>query len=639
MTQLVFSFAAAGLLTAALSSQQSNRPAPQLPADVRANPAQVDLWITRAGEMKQGALQGCSNISCTLDGVTVPRSDLLWIGIGVKANSTPEQTPSDFLMDAVQLTGSPFQNAPLLGVNATNVTTGRGEFSRHSVDWIYVAPVAADRDEPTALYKPTPAPPGAAPAPGAPPSAPPSPPSAPIPSPPMPPGAGAGVPGAAWAGTIIGRLIVEDPGFSYTSHLVTAQLRGRERIHPVIVKGVRIAETVIIESEEVSMTGTFASQEFFAGGSRCSGSGRVAGNLSAGFGWFERKVGNTSLTPYFGYDLPAGGAVYLLGLYPNAGYTVSCSSSDANWTRQEVVIGPRIGRAPNNPVSAGEALSDPDVRYALDGRMSGIYETSSGGYRSAVSWSFCRAGTNCPPPAPLPEVPPRTENEPCRPSAEKALLDVALEQERAMAAAYAKRFTEYEFISNQARQYKNDYDQAARDCQLTTAAKMLTGFLISNPGINVGSLPTAGGAVPANVAKALEQFYNFLGFLENVESGSASWLLPDQNFNDFAKVPNRFGGLADAEMIYDGVSGFLGFLQSQVGDSSPDYLLNSLRACGGFTVGPVMDGAINYLRQLQALVPLMQDLQTRLNDLRAKDNEIFNLWEKYRAAGPDKCVK
>lgn len=55
-----------------------------------------------------------------------------------------------------------------------------------------------------------------------------------------------------------------------------------------------------------------------------------------------------------------------------------------------------------------------------------------------------------------------------------------------------------------------------------------------------------------------------------------------------------------------------------------------MRACGGLTIDAVMDGAIQYLRLLQEALPLIQDVQKRTNDLRAKDNEIFDLWAGYR---------
>jgi hypothetical protein len=45
-----------------------------------------------------------------------------------------------------------------------------------------------------------------------------------------------------------------------------------------------------------------------------------------------------------------------------------------------------------------------------------------------------------------------------------------------------------------------------------------------------------------------------------------------------------------------------------------------------------MDGAIKYVRLLQQIEPMMQDVRKTLNDLRAKDNELLNLWSDYHRA-------
>jgi hypothetical protein len=45
-----------------------------------------------------------------------------------------------------------------------------------------------------------------------------------------------------------------------------------------------------------------------------------------------------------------------------------------------------------------------------------------------------------------------------------------------------------------------------------------------------------------------------------------------------------------------------------------------------------MDGAIRFLRLMSEVEPMMRQVNKILNDLRAKDNEIKQLWDKYHAA-------
>ena len=107
----------------------------------------------------------------------------------------------------------------------------------------------------------------------------------------------------------------------------------------------------------------------------------------------------------------------------------------------------------------------------------------------------------------------------------------------------ARSFEEYLALARQAEQYKSDYEHAARDCGLWQTAIVLTGFLVSNPGMNIGNLPVlVRGNLSPQSAKALEQFYNFLSLIDKVTTGDASWLVPSASFKDFAKLPNPQGG-------------------------------------------------------------------------------------------------
>ncbi len=618
--------------------------------DVRTKPVQVDLVVERDGTVRQGVLQSCAGGVCSMDGRPLPTADIAWIALGVDPAARPPAPPADRSTDAVQVGGGALQAAPLVGINLEAVVTQRGSFPRERVDWIYLAPPPrrpAGVVRSAEHEKEAEPPPAAPPAP-LPPTCPPvCPPAGTAPSTSTP--AGTGADGAVWVGTIAGRLLV-DYGGTWNAHTFSARVRARERIHPTVVRGKTVHETVTLEIDDLTIADTYESAETWPGGARCEGSGQVKGSSAPAVGLISRKVADIDLTPSFGYDVPAGGGFYLLAVNPPVAttYPATCRGTGGTWTVRQGFLSAAalVGRSPSQP-PVGDPLRDPEVRHVREGRMAGAYVTVSGrSHHTAVSWSLCREGVDCPPPATLPphQALPPTTNACAAPTPQQALLQLALDQQKAMADALARKWDEYTALARQSEQWKSDYEQAARDCTLTQVAKALTGFLLSNPGVNVGGIaPVVPGGVPPNAARALEQFVNFLNFMERATAGDAAWLLPDQSFKDFTTsldrtgkevpgLPNRFGGVLDAETIYDIISTVLGFLDGYVNESSAESLLADLRSCGGLTTEAVMDGAIRYLRLLQQLQPLLRDIQTRLNVLGDKDEEIFNLWSKYQVA-------
>jgi hypothetical protein len=207
-----------------------------------------------------------------------------------------------------------------------------------------------------------------------------------------------------------------------------------------------------------------------------------------------------------------------------------------------------------------------------------------------------------------------------------------MQRQRLMMNDLSRSFREYSDLSHQASQYRQDYEQAARDCGLWQVAMILGGFLISNPGVGGWSGVVVPGNVTPQAANALGGFYNFLGLVDKFTSGDPSWLLPDVSFKDFAKIPDGRGGFLDAESIYDGVRGSLEFLEGHVGASSPESMLDDLRSCGAPTLDVILDDAIHYLRLLQQIAPWMRQVQETLNHLEDADERIFNAWVSYRQA-------
>lgn len=97
-----------------------------------------------------------------------------------------------------------------------------------------------------------------------------------------------------------------------------------------------------------------------------------------------------------------------------------------------------------------------------------------------------------------------------------------------------------------------------------------------------------------------------------------SWTLPNTEFKEWFS----------AEDLWDGFTTAYG----AVAPGSYESQIDSLRSCGAPTMRDQMDGAIRFLRLMSEVEPLMRQVNKILNDLRAKDNEIKQLWDKYYAA-------
>ena len=546
-----------------------------------------DALVLRDGNRRQGRLSACTDSGCQLDSAAVPLPAIAWIGLGVGGAAPPPAAALDGDAEAWLRNGER-RRGRFVGVSLGVVALDETSLERDEVAWVQLARLepSAPQEEPVRAGERSgggpPAPPAAAP-----------PASPPLPPPPAPPdvppfgspGAGPGTPGATWRGTILGRYVVEDPGFSYQINVFSAELRGRERIYPLVVDGSTVWEQVLIQPEEISIADTYRSTEFFAGGASCQGTGRQAGNPSAAFGWIGRKRANIDLTPYLGYDLPPDTGLYLLTLHPAFGssYPVSCASPSVSWSRDESVPGVWIGKTLDNPF-VGTALTDPEPRYSAGGRMFGSYETSLSGYRSAVSWSFCREGEECPPPAPLPTVGPPEAEDPCGDlAAERALADVLWQQRE----AYTRDLeAEWNALKEAHGAMLDDFEAYKAMIDACAIADIVTETMESSSGW--------GG--------------EFVEFVTKILSGDLSWVVGDE---------------------------FWGPLAERAWDAFPrhaDWAANMrarLDACNAPLPADLRRAAARFVDNWERVRQLMPTVQEKLNRVRDKDLRYWEQWNRF----------
>jgi hypothetical protein len=95
-----------------------------------------DLLILLRGEMRRGELSSCDATTCRLDEATVPRSDIVMIGLG----DPPLPIPAiqNFLQDELHLGDGSIRSGPFVGLDARRVVTLERTFQRREVRWIYL---------------------------------------------------------------------------------------------------------------------------------------------------------------------------------------------------------------------------------------------------------------------------------------------------------------------------------------------------------------------------------------------------------------------------------------------------------------------------------------------------------------------
>jgi hypothetical protein len=109
-----------------------------LVAGVRPAPAEAqDLLILLAGQTRRGELTGCDATACRLDTSTVPRSEIVFIGL----DDPPLPIPAvrNFLQDELHLPDGSIRPGPLVSIDARQVVTPARTYARREVRWIYLA--------------------------------------------------------------------------------------------------------------------------------------------------------------------------------------------------------------------------------------------------------------------------------------------------------------------------------------------------------------------------------------------------------------------------------------------------------------------------------------------------------------------
>jgi hypothetical protein len=104
-----------------------------------------DMLILTDG-MRTGAVEGYADGTCRFDGAAVPRASIYFIGLGAEL---PMPTPQDYMRDEVHLRDGSVHPGPLVSIDADNVVTESGSYSRSKVAWIWLTPVLPSQGQAT----------------------------------------------------------------------------------------------------------------------------------------------------------------------------------------------------------------------------------------------------------------------------------------------------------------------------------------------------------------------------------------------------------------------------------------------------------------------------------------------------------
>jgi hypothetical protein len=603
-----------------------------------------DVVVARDAQVHQGRLEGCNASSCRLGERSFERDALAFVGLGVEsATPPPVENPG---RDELHLRGGGVVHESLAQIDDERVFAGARRFERGEVAWVYLAP---PREEPEP-GGPTERPPETPPEPQQPPPPPED--SPPLPTPRPPPAEPAQAcpddqPLGAW---IWLRNTYQDFRPPHCRGVETQVVRFRLEPDPgTQLPGAAIALAYSAQALEysVSTDGCFDAPESEPY-ETCNAEGaHVEGTLSlsaenlgyAKFFPLEPQLGFQYPTPPTQpFELTVQCLHHPTGLrseHTVDGFNgISISPGECAYPNRDCndyCVAPTVCKDPGS--GPQDCFLKPD-RFAVvpfEGALVDGPEREERGLcvlpgDSQVRWRVC---CGCAETGPPPDFGPG-RRDPCGPpDPQRALLDTALEQQKAILRPLGELLREQQRIQAQAKQWEGDFAQATRDCRLWGAARFLVGLLAS------GGAPGAGAGAfrAAEPIPATKEFWNFLAMAEKVNAGDPSWLLPN----------HEFGGWASVEDAWDGFTIAYGAL----GPSSPQSLREGLQQCGAPTLEGVLDGAYEYLRLLEQLPALGEQMSRILNDSRAKDQEIFDLWrrwleacreyERCRGGDPSRC--
>jgi hypothetical protein len=593
-------------------------------ADVGRAPAARDVVVGRDAVVHAGRLERCDLAACRLDERTFARSVIGFVGLGIEsAVPPPVQDPS---RDELHLRDGGLVQEPLAQIDREGVLAGPRSFARAEVDWVYLA---RPREEP--------APRGGAERPREPEVEPPPPPPEPEPAGPSPdprpppPQEFQGCPDDRPLGAWIWlRNTYQDFRPPHCRGVETQVVRFRLEPDPgTQLPGAAVALSYSAQALEysVSTDGCFDAPESEPY-ETCNAEGaHVEGTLSlsaenlgyAKFFPLEPQLGFQYPTPPTQpFELTVQCLHHPTGLrseHTVDGFNgISIAPGECSYPHRECndyCVAPTVCK---DPTGAPQDCYLKPERFAVipfEGALVDGPEREERGLcvipgSSQIRWRVC---CGCAETGPPPDFAPRDDCGP--PEPQRALLDTALEQQKAILRPLGDLLREQQRIQQQARQWQGDFEHATRDCQLWGVARTLVGLLASGgaPGVGGGALR---GAEPVEATK---QFWNFLAMAEKVNAGDSTWLLPNHEFGDWASVEDAWDGFTIA--------------YGALGPSSPQSLREGLRQCGAPTLEGVLDGAYEYLRLLEQLSALGEQMSRILNDSRAKDQEIFDLWRKW----------
>jgi hypothetical protein len=219
-----------------------------------------------------------------------------------------------------------------------------------------------------------------------------------------------------------------------------------------------------------------------------------------------------------------------------------------------------------------------------------------------VSWSICREGVACPPPPqPRPVASAASDPDCPEPKYEADFLNLALDQLKLKSNQLATKSDQLLRLQSQARQYKSDFDLAIYTCNRIGDLQTLLGLLM--------------GQGPENV----QEFTNSLGMIQKILDGDPSFVLSNKTY--FEKRRNL-------EQIWD----TLMYGASKVSPGQSSSARDQLMGCAGSNLDTVFEDALKFVQLTEQIEPLLPQISKILNDMRAKDDEIKQLWDKYHAA-------
>ena len=587
-------------------------------------PNEGDLVILRSGQTEKGILKGCVSSRCQIGSASLSRSQILWIGLSTQTDIPP--AISDTSRDEVHLRAGGLRKGRLVGINTATVVTETGSFARSQVAWIYLAPPGSRPPLEGEINDQTPS--DDMPASGGKPPSSPKPTPSPVPSP-SPWGTQAPRPGPSTAPTNgdcmfwEGEVTREDDQQG-TRRKVTYNARLREGPRSTgqsVQHGVGVFEIPLINDGSIV--------EERDDEDRMEGSTHVFGVGSG-----NAKVLNPGIT----FGTVGHLTVTAAGKHVSYRFEMEADEgSKMSQTRHWVGGTPpreRVTQYENSfmMVPVGEGSDPVSLRpFSGDGHiMEGeyTYRSADGNNTGRVTWHLRGGLAPCNRPRDLSgDPPPKTD--PCGPpTSELALLKHALDQEKALRALNGQQYRDIRRLEQQAGQWQNDFAHAARDCELWQAAQVLMNFLVSNTSptetLTISGLFTPGEAEAA--AKPGKELANFLSWLEKISTGDASWILPNYEFKDYFSAEDAWEGFQAA--------------YSQIAPASTaEAMLADLRSCGSPSSSGVMEGATNYLRIIQQIEPKLREANKTLNDIRSKDQEVMDKWNKFHQACVDsaKC--